>query len=90
MKRIFKKHSTKAERRLYEILKELHIPFKHRWIIGGREVDFVIGKYCIEIDGHSQEGEKNVQLVKAGYIPIHLSNSELYDKKKIITLIKKC
>ena len=90
MRRIYTKHSTKAERKFYEILKELHIPFKHRWIVDGREIDFIIGKYAIEIDGHSQEGEKNVQLVKAGYIPIHLSNSEVYDKQKTITLIKQC
>jgi len=89
MRRIVKKYSTKPERILYEVLKELHIPFKHRWLVGGREIDFVIfDNVCIEIDGHEQDGEKNAKLVKAGYIPIHLHNSEV-TREKIINLIKK-
>lgn len=83
MRRIFKKHSTKAERKFYEVLKELHIPFKHRWIINNREIDFIVGKYAIEINGHPQNTEKNVQLAKAGYIPIHFDNKEVYDHDKI-------
>lgn len=89
MRRIKKKHSTIYERRFYEVLKELHIPFKHRWLIAGREIDFVIfGNVCIEIDGHEQDGKKNAKLAKAGYIPIHLHNSEV-TRKNIINLIKK-
>ena len=89
MRRIVKKYSTKPERILYEVLKELHIPFKHRWLVGGREIDFVIfDNVCIEIDGHEQDGEKNAKLVEAGYIPIHLHNSEV-TREKIINLIKK-
>lgn len=84
--RILKKHSTKQERIFYEVLKELKIPFKHRWIIQGREVDFFIGKYVIEIDGHEQDGEKNHFLSELGYIPIHLHNSEI-TKENIIKLI---
>lgn len=84
---IDKKKSTKQERRVYEILKELHIPFKHRWLIDGVEVDFIIGKYCIEIDGHAQDGSKNEFLVNRGYIPIHLDNEEI-NKEIIIKLIE--
>lgn len=74
---ISKKSSTKSERILYEVLKELHIKFKHRWILNGREVDFLIGKYVLEIDGHLQDPEKNHMLAELGYIPIHLTNSEI-------------
>lgn len=88
MRRIFKKQSTKPERIVYEVLKELHIPFKHRWLINGKEVDFVINKICIEIDGHQQNTDKNVMLANLGYIPIHLHNSEV-NRDSIINLIKK-
>ena len=84
-----KKKSTKPERILYEILKELHIPFRHRWIVNGREIDFLIGNYAIEIDGHEQNGNRNHLLAEQGFIPIHISNDELYNNresvKKLIT-----
>jgi len=86
---IKKQNSTKAERIFYEVLKELKIPFKHRWIINGREIDFLLwDKICIEIDGHEQDGEKNHQLVELGFIPIHLNNKEV-TKKNVINLINK-
>ena len=84
---IYKKHSTYHERIVYEVLKELKISYKHRWMIGGREIDFVIGKLCLEINGHDQDVEKNNQLVKLGYIPIHLHNSEI-TKENIKSIIK--
>lgn len=84
---VLRKKSTKYERIFYECLKELKIPFKHRWIIHGREVDFIINRYAIEIDGHEQDGYKNTILVQNGYIPIHLLNSEI-TKSKIISLLK--
>lgn len=84
---ISKKHSTKTERIVYEVLKELKTPFKHRWMVNGREIDFVIDKLCIEIDGHEQDIEKNNQLVKLGYTPIHLHNTEI-TKENIIKLLK--
>lgn len=84
---ILKKNSTYQERIVYEVLKEMKIDFKHRWIIGGVEIDFVIGKICIEIDGHQQDGDKNANLVKLGYTPIHLNNSEI-TREKIIKLLK--
>ena len=85
---ICKKKSTKPERIFYEVLKELHIPFKHRWIIQGREIDFVVGKYAIEIDGHKQDDVKNSILSSHGYIPVHLHNSEI-TRENIIKLLNK-
>jgi len=79
---LLKKHSTHAERLFYEILKELKIPFRHRWIIEGTEVDFLIGKYVIEIDGHDQVSEKNIKLAELGYIPIHFNNDEIIRNKQ--------
>lgn len=85
--RLKKKHSTKPERVFAEALKDLHVPFLHRWIVGGKEVDFIIGKYAIEIDGHEQDGEKNHILAEHGYIPIHLHNSEI-TQSTVKTIIK--
>ena len=84
---IQKKNSTKPERIMYEVLKEMKVPFKHRWIINEREVDFIIGDYAIEIDGHEQDTFKNKYLVMAGLTPIHLHNSEV-NRENIINLIK--
>lgn len=84
-----KGNSTKAERRFGEILKKNHIPFRAKVIVKGREIDFLIGKYAIDIDGHDQDGAKNVHLVKAGYIPIHFSNREISTlKEKLLTKLK--
>lgn len=83
MRRLSKKHSTKSERVFYEVLKELKISFRHRWIVDGREIDFIVGKLAIEIDGHVQDGTKNELLVANGYIPIHFNNKEI--TKEIIT-----
>ena len=69
--------STKNERRFMEILKKNHIPFKTKQKIGGREVDFLIGKYAIDIDGHGQDTDKNERLATIGYIPIHINNNEI-------------
>jgi very-short-patch-repair endonuclease len=71
--------STKGERRFMELLKKLHIPFRTKVIVGGREVDFIIGHYAIEIDGHQQDGLKNTMLANEGYIPIHLNNWHIND-----------
>jgi len=76
---ITKKNSTSSERILYEILKKLKIPFRHRWIINGREIDFLIGKYAIELDGHAQDEKKTLSLYRSGYIPIHLPNKALQE-----------
>lgn len=84
---VLKKHSTKSERVAYEALKLLKLPFRHRWIIHGREVDFVIGKLVIEIDGHEQDEQKNNLLVSLGYTPIHLHNSEV-SQENITQILK--
>lgn len=85
---ITKKSSTKPERIVYEVLKEFHIPFKHRWIVGGREVDFLIfDEVCLEIDGHEQDTIKNELLSNLGYIPIHFNNKEV-SRESITNLIK--
>ena len=86
--KLVKGKSTKAERRMVELLKRLHIPFRAKVKIHGREVDFLIGKYAIEVDGHSQSVLKNEQLVSEGYIPIHIKswgiNSDLEDWLKTL------
>ena len=58
-------------------------------LVGGREVDFLIGKYAIDIDGHDQEPVKNRHLVAHGYIPIHFSNREVADRISLTHKIKK-
>lgn len=87
---ILKKCSTKPERIVYEFLKESHISFKHRWLVNGYEIDFIIGRYAIEIDGHEQDGNKNHLLVEAGYIPIHFHNDEIYNNQFKQTLLNLC
>jgi very-short-patch-repair endonuclease len=81
---IQKKHSTKPERIVYEILKELKIPFRHRWILRGREIDFIFGNVALEIDGHEQDGKRNLDLIEMGYIPIHFSNQEVLNNRENI------
>lgn len=86
---IIKKSSTKYERIVYEVLKELKIPFKHRWKIIRYEIDFLIfDKICLEINGHEQDTVKNEILAKLGYIPLHLQNNEV-TRESVINLIKK-
>jgi hypothetical protein len=87
---ILKKNSTKAERRFYEVLKELGVPFQHRVKIGGKEIDFLLGKYAIEINGHPQDTDKNEKLAQLGLIPVHVANKDTRDKSLIINLIKQC
>lgn len=75
--RLLKKNSTKAERIFADRLRRARIKFKTKWKINGREVDFVIGRYAIDIDGHAQDTKKNEMLAKAGYAPIHISNNSV-------------
>ncbi len=56
------------------MLKVERIPFKAKVMIQGREIDFLIGKYAIEIDSHRQDVEKNKMLVREGFIPIHFDS----------------
>ena len=77
-------NSTKSERIFLEILKELHIPFRTKVIIEGREIDFLVKNYAIEINGHPQYIDKNELLINNGYIPIHISNEDLFNNKNSI------
>ena len=79
-----KPHSTKAERVFAELLKELHIPFRTKVKIGGKEVDFIIGKVAIEIDGHLQDAYKNISLFEKGYTPIHFNNQEIIINRNMV------
>lgn len=94
LNRLKKINSTKAERKIAEILKRNHIPFKTKWKVNNKEVDFIIGKVIFEIDGsvHKHiDPEREKMLFDAGYIPIHISIEEVYDDKigeKILDLIK--
>lgn len=72
--KLTKGHSTKAERRFMEMLKRNHISFQTKVKIQGREVDFLVGRFAIEIDGHEQDPEKNSILLKSGYTPVHFYN----------------
>ena len=85
--KLIKGKSTKAERKFSEILKDNHIPFQTKVIINTREIDFVVGKYAIEISGHEQDTSKNEELAKCGYVPIHFTNNEI--NEEIINKIKK-
>lgn len=78
MRTLLTRHSsTKAERKFHEILKKFHIPFTAKVKIQGREVDFVIKDYAIDIDGHKQDVSKNKMLISQGYNPVHLNNNEI-------------
>jgi len=83
---IRRKRSTGPERIVYEILKELHIPFRHRWRVGRFEIDFIIGRYAIDIDGHPQNGERNHSIAELGYVPIHILNSEITNSRENIKI----
>lgn len=85
---ILKRQSTVAERKVYEVLKELKIPFKHRWMIEGKEIDFLIGKNILEIDGHLQDAHRNQRLVELGFIPLHIPNDATTNLKLLKEIIK--
>lgn len=65
-------HSTKAERRFAELCKKYHIKFQTKVKIAGYEVDFLIKKTAVEIDSHSQNIEKNQEILKLGFNLVHL------------------
>ena len=79
-----KSSSTKAERIFYEILKKNHIPFRHRVVIDGHEIDFIVGQYAIEIDGHEQSTHRNDWLFKLDLIPIHYHNRALQNSRSVV------
>lgn len=71
--------STKAERRFMELCKRFRIPFRTKVILQGHEVDFIVGDYAIEIDGHPHRKLKNDLFWAEGYFPVHLFNWEVND-----------
>lgn len=79
-----KRSSTKAERIFIEILKKNHILFKHREVVGRREIDFIVGRYAIEIDGHEQSSLRNDWLIKKGYVPLHYHNKALIENRTAV------
>jgi hypothetical protein len=82
--RIQKSSSTKSERRFGEILKKLHVPFKHRVILFGREIDFLIGNTAVEIGDHPQDVSKNKKLLEGGYSLIFFSNVSLREAPDLV------
>ena len=87
--RLNKKNTTKYERRFGRMLQELRIKFKTKSIIEGFEVDFLIGRNVIEIDGHIQNTNKNKILIEAGYNVYHFNNSEIGEESKQWLIINK-
>lgn len=81
---INRRSSTKPERIFYEILKLNHIPFRHRVEIEGREIDFILGNYAVEIDGHSQSSLRNAWIISRGYIPVHYGNNALLTNRRVV------
>lgn len=82
--KINKRSSTKAERIFIEILKKNHIPYKHRVLVREREVDFIVGRYAVEIDGHEQSATRNDWLVRKGYVPLHYQNKALIENRTAV------
>lgn len=82
-----KKFFTKPERILSRLLNEHRIPFKTKVKVGKYEVDFLIGKLIIELDGHEQSGIRNEYLANQGYIPWHFVNQEIYENR--VDILKK-
>lgn len=74
---LHRRTSTKTERIFAEILKRNHIPFDYSVSIHGREIDFIVDNYAIEIDGHLQDPIKNKSLIDEGFIPIHYTTHAL-------------
>ena len=77
-----KKFFRKPERILARLLNENRIPFKTKIKIGKYEVDFLIGKLAVELDGHEQSVEKNHYIANQGYIPWHFTNKEIYENRQ--------
>lgn len=82
--KLTKNKSTKSERIFCEILKSLKIPFRTKVKVDGKEVDFIIKNYAIEINGHEQSEYKNSKLIELGFIPIHFNNRDIINNKDLI------
>lgn len=62
-----------------ELLKRHRIPFRHRVVIDGREVDFIVGRYAVEVNGHAQDPRRNAWLFSLGLTPLHVPNALIRD-----------
>lgn len=93
MVQLFKKSSTKQERIVAEILKRNRVKFYFKKRVGKYEIDFIIGRLAIEIDGkvHKQTNTaKDTFLFLKGFVPVHfvsLNNLRVVEKE-ILFLIK--
>ena len=88
------KGSSKPERVVADYLIKNHISFKFREVIEGREVDFIIGRVIIEVDGvhhrQSRDQSKNEMLARLGYVPLHFSAKEIKNNaQQVFREIKK-
>lgn len=95
--KILKKHSTKPERVIADMLIKKKVSFKFRELINGREIDFLIGRVIVEVDGihhqPSKDRKKDIFLSNLGYIPLHFSAKEIRINpqetfKKIMKLVE--
>lgn len=84
MRMINKSSSTKAERRIIEMLKRRHLKYKFRQKVLGYEADFVIDKYIIEVGDHKQNPEKNKKLIEGGYHVITFTNNVVKYRSDLI------
>jgi len=92
--RLTRSNSTKSERRIAEVLKAHRIKFKARARIGRYEVDFLIGRVALEVDGSVHRKinpARDTELFKQGYVPLHVRADAVKSPevvKEIINLIR--
>ena len=90
--KLSKHSSTKSERQVSELLKRNRVKFRFRARVGRYEVDFLIGRVALEIDGKVHKSishERDTYLAKKGYVPLHLKVEDIDgSEEEIINLIK--
>ena len=84
-------NSTKAERRIAELLKRNRIPFRSQVRIGRYCVDFLIGRVVLETDGAVHKERTSVRdsyLAERGYVPLHvIAKPDEWLEQNLISLI---
>lgn len=81
LRKLTRRSSTKGERRIAEILKVHKIPFRAKARVGRYEIDFLIGRVALEVDGSVHDKINPVRdsfLFNEGYVPTHIRS----DSKK--------
>lgn len=48
------------------------------------EVDFLVGRIVIEVNGHDQDSERNNKFIQLGYVPIHIQNQDIINNRDSI------